>query len=245
MRIRALGALLLITAPCAMVACGIPTAGLFRQYEYEEDMYLSLDGSATIYVNSSVPAFNALRGTSFDPGPNARIDDEVRRFFETPVTHVTRLSRPSRRNNRRFIHVRVDVPDVRRLREAAPFAWSTYQFGPEDSRYFYRQTVGAPAGSAPADTGWTGQEIVAFRLHLPSRIVFHNTNGGPERGNILAWEQPLRDRLSGVPVLLDVRMEGQSILYRTLALFGVTLVAVACTFALVIVWILRRGGRQA
>src|SRR5262245_37948234 len=31
-------------------------AGLFRQYEYEEEMYLSLDGSATVYVNSSIAA---------------------------------------------------------------------------------------------------------------------------------------------------------------------------------------------
>ena len=44
-------------------ACG-SGAGLFRQYEYEEEMYLSLDGTATVYVNSSVPALNALRGST-------------------------------------------------------------------------------------------------------------------------------------------------------------------------------------
>jgi hypothetical protein len=41
-------------------ACG---TNLFRQYEYEEDMFLSLDGSATITVSASIPALNALRGT--------------------------------------------------------------------------------------------------------------------------------------------------------------------------------------
>ena len=57
MRIRAV--VLLVAA--LSVSCGGDGGGLFRQYEYEEEMYLSLDGSATIYVNSSVAALNALR----------------------------------------------------------------------------------------------------------------------------------------------------------------------------------------
>ena len=31
-------------------------AGFFRPFEYDEDIHLSLDGSATIYVNASLPA---------------------------------------------------------------------------------------------------------------------------------------------------------------------------------------------
>jgi hypothetical protein len=242
MRVRALGALVIAAALLAAGACGSTTGSLFRQYEYEEDMYLSLDGSATIYVNGSVAAFNALRGTRFDASPNARIDtDEVRQLFESPVTHVARVSRPSRRSNRRFIHVRLDVPDIRRLNEATPFAWSTYQFTRDDSLYIFKQTIGVPAGTAPASSGWTGQETVAFRLHLPSKITWHNTGTDPKRGNILAWEQPLQDRLHGVPLTLEARMETQSILYRTLWLFGLTFAAVAVTFGLVIWWILRKG----
>ena len=256
MRVRALGALIVAAALFVAGACGSTMGGLFRQYEYEEEMYLSLDGSATIYVNSSVAALNALRGTTFDTSPNARIDtDQVRQYFESPVTHVTRVSRPSRRSNRRFIHVRVDVADVRRLSEAVPFAWSTYQFTREDSHYSFKQTIAAAAGIAPAGAGWSGQEIVAFRLHLPSKITYHNTGTEPKRGNILVWEQPLQDRLRGVPPLpdrspgiaqpLEARMETQSILYRTLWLFGLTFAAVAVTFGVVIWWILRKGRKAA
>jgi hypothetical protein len=75
--------------------------------------------------------------------------------------------------------------------------------------------------------GWTGKELVAFRLHLPSRIRHHNARDintnetlTTERGNILRWEQYLADRLDGVPVEIEVRMESQSILYTTLWLFG-------------------------
>ena len=63
---------LLLAALLTTAACG--SSGLFRQYEYEEEVYLSLDGSATVYVNSSIPALNALRGTSFDPDPDARFN---------------------------------------------------------------------------------------------------------------------------------------------------------------------------
>ena len=71
--------------------------------------------------------------------------------------------------------------------------------------------------------GWKGKELVAVRLHLPSRIVDHNardidSNEGSavQRGNILAWEQLLTDRLDGRPISIEVRMDRQSILYTTL-----------------------------
>ena len=238
MRFRAV--VLLVAA--LSVSCG--GGGLFRQYEYEEEMYLSLDGSATIYVNSSVAALNALRGTSFDTDPSATIDrGAVRDYFTTPVTRVTRRPALSRRSNRRFVHVRVDVDDVRRLSEAAPFAWSSYRFTQQGESYEYEQTVGAAAGKA-VTTNWSGSEIAAFRLHAPSRVLGSNTSA-PKRGNILEWEQPLGDRLRSVPVVLEARMEPQSILYRTLALFGVTIIAVVLAFVALIWWILRRGGKPA
>jgi hypothetical protein len=223
----------------AAIGCG---RGLFRQYEYEEEMYLSLDGSATIYVNSSVPALNALRGASFDTRPDAPLDRAaVREYFTTPVTRVTRVN-TSRRNNRRFAHLRLEVDDVRRLGEAPPFAWSSYQFSNAGDIVTYHQTVGGAAGKPVEDARWTGQEIVAFRLHIPSRIVFHNAGqGNPKRGNILAWEQPLAERLRSTPLTLDARIEPRSILYSTLLLFGGTFAAVAMMFAVVIWWILRAG----
>jgi hypothetical protein len=142
------------------------------------------------------------------------------------------------------VHVRADVDDIRRLGEVAPFAWSTYEFQKDDNHFVYRQAIGAAAGKDVGHVGWTGREIVAFRLHLPSKITFNNSGGDIKRGNIVAWEQPLADRLHGSPLTLDARMETQSILYRTLWLFGATFVAVAVAFGLVIWWVLRRGGPE-
>ena len=238
MRIGVAARALCVLASFSIVACG---TNVFRQYEYEEDVYVSLDGSATLYVNASIPALNALRGTSFDTSPNARTDrDAVRNFYSTPTTHVVWV-RPSRRSNRRFVHVRLEVDDIRKLGMAAPFAWSRYSFERDDKLFVYKQTVGAAASKDPGPVKWNGGELVAFRLHLPSKVVYQNT---PDlrRGNIFVWEQPLAERLKGTPLEIEARMETQSILYRTLWLFGATFLAVAAAFALVITWVLKRGG---
>ena len=190
---------------------------LFRQYEYEEDVYLSLDGTATVYVNASLPALNALHGTSFDARPTARVDrDAVRAYYSSPATRVAWV-RSSRRNNRRFVHVRLDVDDIRRLNAVAPFSWSAYQFYQDGDRYVFKQAIGAPRGrdgGRGAGASWSGRELVAFRLHLPSKIAYHN---------------------------IEARMQTQSILYRTLWLFAATFVAVAIAFLFVIWWILKRA----
>jgi hypothetical protein len=248
MRVRAVvTAVALAVVTAAAAACGGNGAAggvfdnFFRQYEYEEEIYLSLDGTATVYVNSSIPALNALRGTSFDTRPEVDVDTaRVRALFSSPVTHVTRVI-TTRRNNRQFVHVRLDADDIRRLSAAPALAWSTYDFKLDGSVYRYLQTVGAAAGKDAGHVGWNGQETVAFRLHLPSKITYHNTGRAVERGNILRWEQPLSDRVRSAPLKLDARMETRSILYRTLWLFGWTLVAAATAFALVIWLIVRRG----
>jgi hypothetical protein len=238
-----IGAAMALLAALTLATAGCRGNELFRQYEYEEDVYLSLDGSATVYVNASVPALDALRGTSFDISSNAAIDrDAVRAWFTTPVTSVTRRPTLSRRSGRRFVHVRLDVDDVRGLSRAAPLAWSTYSFGKDGDLFAYKQVVGPPTGKPVSEPGWTGNEIVAFRLHLPSDVVYTNASAeNHKRGNILVWEQSLRDRLNGQPLTLEARIESESILARTLILFGATFLAVAASFSLFLWWILRRG----
>ena len=242
MRIDRAIVLALVTIVTTAAAGCSSSVGLFRQYEYEEDVYLSLDGTATVYVNSSVPALDALRGTTFDTSPSARLDrDAVRAFYTTPVTHVTQVSQ-SRRSGRRFVHVRLDVDDVRRLGATAPFQWSRYDFKRQDDLYVYLQSIGASANRSVGDVGWNGSEIVAFRLHLPSKIAYHNARvENFKRGNILVWEQPLASRLRSEPLVLDARMQTQSILYRTLTLFGLTFLGVTAMFAVIIVAVARSG----
>jgi hypothetical protein len=214
---------------------------LKKDYEYEEELYLALDGSATLNVNASVASLVALRGADLPVDPQARVDRErVRQLFAGPGA-VVRVNL-SRRDGRRFVHASIDVDDVRRLPTLAPFNWSTYRFDRQADVLAFEQRVGKPTGVSVGDVGWTGEELVAFRIHVPSKIPFHNAPSRRiERGNILEWEQPLAERMQGAPIDIQVQMEPQSILSNTLLLFGATILAAAATFAVVIWWVARRG----
>ncbi len=164
-----------------------------------------------------------------------------------------RVSREWRRFGRRFVPVRLRVANIRKLGEAAPFSWSTYELAEKDGQMVYRQTI-AKSALQPGtlrNFGWTGGELVAFRLHLPSRIVYHNardleTNETSDiaRGNILSWEQHLTDRLDGRPLSLEVRMDRQSILYRTLWLFAGAFAAAVTLIVALIWWTVRKGPKE-
>ena len=216
-----------------------------RKYEYEEEVFLSLDGSATVYVNASVPALVALRGFKLPLAPTARLDRfVVRDLYNTPVTTVESVT-TSRREGRRYVHLRLAVPDIRRLGDAPPFAWSAYRYLEDDARFEFGQEMKAAAALDVGNVGWQGDELIAVRLHLPSRVDFHNSPSRTvERGNIIVWEQLLTERIKGAPLDIAARMEKESILFRTLALFGGMAVLVAITFVGVI-WFVKTRKPQA
>lgn len=251
--------LLAIVMAAAVVACGGRAPGpLGTEYEYEEDLKLALDGSATLVVNASVPALVALRGLPLSTDPRTRIDElktQVRELYSSDVTRVGRISNWMRRG-RRFVGIHLRVSDVRALKNVAPFSWATYELKEEGEQAIFRQTLSRPATSGAAP-GLTGDEIVAFRLHLPARIRFQNSryldrdeSRPAARGNIVTWEQRLRERLAGKPIayaedrtpdLMEVRMDRQSILYRTLWLFGIAFASALLVIAGLIWLTMRRG----
>jgi hypothetical protein len=237
---RHFAAVALLAAAAALEAgCG---RGLLRQFEYDEDVYLALDGSATVYVNGSLPALVALHGADFDVGPAARFDrNRIAAFFEGPGVRVVRVT-SSRRHGRRFAHVRLEVADIRTLASSRPFARTTVRFERMGELYRFREDLGAPANKPVGNVGWDGTELVGFRLHLPSKIAYHNAGeDNLRRGNILAWEQSLSDRLAGHPLEMEARMEPTTILYHTLWLFIGSMSAAFAALALIIWWVVKRG----
>jgi len=230
----------------ALSGCGL----LGREYEYEEQLYLAANGSATVVIDSSVPALVALRGLAIDPAPSARIDREaIRQWLAARGCQVTRIPEPWRRHGRRFLQVSLSADDVRDFGRCVLTAWSTYSglVPSTDGSARYQQAIGASAGGDPGKVNWDGSEVVGFKVHLPSAILEHNAqvldrNGPrePERGNILTWEQRLTDRLAGQPITIDVRMDQQSILAHTLALFVGAFVAALVTLGVLVWWAARR-----
>ncbi len=243
-RWRAPVVLVLLAVWLAGLSSACSGRGITRQYEYEEEIFLRTDGSADIVINASLPALVALRGLDLEVDPSARFDRAtLRRAYEAAGLDVKRISRPWRRKGRRFAQVRLEVPDVRKLPETLPFAWATYTFDERNGVILYRQTLGKPAAVDPLpEAGWDGSELVSFRMHVPSKIQYHNAPSKQvERGNILTWEQPFKERLAGVPLALEVRMETESILAKTLTVFGIAVAAALALLAGLIWWVVRRG----
>lgn len=261
MALRTAGALALAASAAGTVAL-IATVGVFAQesgarasasrpaltrllgihsYEYNELVDLSLDGSALIDIDGSIPALVALHGARLDVDPEARFDRQaIRSLFEGQGVRIVEMS-PYRRHGRRFVHVRIAVDDIRHAVTVAPLSWSRYAFDLLGGEYRYVQEIGATPHHSIDDVGWTGDELVAFRLHLPSKINFHNSPDEIERGNTLVWEQSLRDRLSGLPLHMEARMDTRSILYRTLWLFAGTFIAAIAALGAVVWWVGRKG----
>ena len=233
----------LIATALGLSACA---GGLVKYYEYDEDIYLATDGSATIYLNASIPALVNLRGLDLDTRPTANVDRaKVRRLFSSDATRVTRVSR-WRRFGRQFVQVRMSVDDIRTLGSATPFAWASYQLDRRDGVLVYRQVLGPAAAKPVGDVGWKGSELVAVRVHLPSRIRYHNAGAGNlKRGNILVWEQPLAARQAGTPLEIEARIEETSILSSTLTLFAASGLLALLLMAAIIWWVVRKGRRAA
>ncbi len=239
-----------VLASAAIGACSNP---LGRQYQYEEQVYLEVSGAATAIIDTSIPALVALRGAKLDPSPTARIDQEdIRKVFEASGCSVVRVGQPWRRDGRRFVQVRIETENVATLSQCGMLGWSQYSFGPAEGGLHFEQTVGEPAPGNPGQVNWDGSEVVAFRLHVPSRVLFHNVRrlednspGSAERGNILTWEQTLADRRAGKPVHLDVLMDRETILYRTIWLFGGAFAGAVVVLSSIIWLTIRRGKRQA
>lgn len=224
-----------------LLCAACQSLGLVKRYEYDERIELSLDGSAVVDISASIPALVALRGATLNVDPEARFDRrEFRRLYEGPGVTVREVN-VFRRHGRRFVHVRLDVSDITALPKLVPLSWSRYRLDRVNGEFRFVQEVGQAAQLDVGDVGWTGNELIAFRVHLPSRINFHNSPLGVERGNILAWEQTLRERLAGAPLRMEARMQTESILYRTLWLFAGTFIAAMLVLAAIIWWVSRKG----
>jgi hypothetical protein len=167
----------------------------------------------------------------------------IKAIFERAGCPDVRVGQPWVRSGRHFVQVQVSTRDVTTLKSCAPLAWSSYVFEKGEQGIHYRQVVGPPTTGSTLSTNWNGKELVGFKLHLPSKIQFHNvkrladgSNGDVDRGNILSYEQRLSDRIKGAPVDMEVRMGSQSILYQTLWLFGGAFVAAVALLA-ALIWI--------
>ena len=144
-------------ALAALLLTACQTLGLVRQYEYDERVELSLDGSAVVDISASIPALVALRGATLSVDPEARFDRrEFAGLYAAPGVLVREVS-AFRRHGRRFVHVRLDVSNIALLPQLAPLSWSRYRLDRLEHEFRFVQEVGPAARLDVGDVGWTGR----------------------------------------------------------------------------------------
>ena len=160
------------------------------------------------------------------------------------------------RRGRRFVGIRLSVPDIRALPKAAPFAGQTYELRPEGELVTFRQTLTKPPppGRRAAAVAWRRDRRLPpapAGAHPLPELALSSTaaqSRPASRGNIITWEQRLTQRLEGKPIayaedrtpdVMEVRMDRESILYRTLWLFGIAFAAALLVLA-GLIWLTMR-----
>ncbi len=138
----------------AVASCGGARSPFREPPEYEEEIYLSLDGTATVNVNASVASLVALRGCqSGRRSAGARGSCRGAPLLRRPrCAGDERQPGPPRRPALRARRSRRGRR-ARRSRKLAPFAWSRYRFEPRGDIVEFEQTVGRPSGRAVTGRG--------------------------------------------------------------------------------------------
>ena len=204
-------------------------------YEYEEEVFLRLDGSGRFRVSGSREALGTLL-------PLSRVTVEtVRDHFDEPQVELDSV-RETERDGRSFIHVQARFSDWSRLCEHPAFSGRNCSLviGPDVLEI--EATVPGPQWSGRVATD--PDAPIAFRIHFPSTVAFHNSPNEIERGNIVRWQRSMGEHFAREPLVIQARFEKRSVLETTVMVLiaAVSLVAVAITGAILLM--VRKGRRQ-
>lgn len=203
-------------------------------YEYEEEIFLEMDGSGRFRISGSCEALGALL-------PLGEVStDRVRSYFDEPHIELESV-RKTERDGRNFIHVGGRFSDWNRLCDHPAFSGRDCSLSEGPEFLELESTIPRPKNTSyPSDA----EASIAFRFHFPSTVRFHNSRYGIERGNIVRWQRTMNEHLRGDPLRIRVRFEKRSVLETTVLvlLTAAGLVAVAVTS--VIVLMVRKGRRQ-
>ncbi len=204
-------------------------------YEYEEEVFLEIDGSGRFRVSGSREALGTLL-------PLSRVSVEtVRDHFDEPQVELDSV-RETERDGRSFIHVQARFSDWNRLCEHPAFSWRNCRLviGPDVLEI--ESTVRGPQW--PGRVATDPDAPIAFRFHFPSTVAFHNSPNEIERGNIVRWQRSMGEHFAREPLVIQARFEKRSVLETTamVLIAAVSLVAVAITGAIVLM--VRKGRRQ-
>jgi hypothetical protein len=185
-------------------------------------------------------AFKGL-GRADDPEGTAT-REAARQYFEKAGLRVNRVTVTSR-GAERYLFVSADFDDVNRLAASGAFPDLEMALRREGDRLRLRGTWRPPPGAVvPSEHG---EGLLAVRFHLPSKVYEHrNAMDGVERGNILSWREDVKAAADARPLEFGAVMDGRSILFSTIVLFGSAVVLALLILAGAFYAVARKGRRD-
>lgn len=204
-------------------------------YEYEEEVYLAIDGSGRIRVSGSTAILRAL-GELEGGGPEG-----LRAHFEGEGLDVVSV-RETERDGRAFLHLRGRFEDWNELCRAKAFQDRGCDIAHENGEIALVTTLPAPEVDLPP--GVEPDALVALRFHLPSPVHEHDATLPIGRGNILTWSRTAAELFRGEPLRAEARFDETSTLATTLGILLVAVGLVLASVALAVYLLVRKGRRQ-
>lgn len=204
-------------------------------YEYEEDVFLDVDGSGRMRVSGSREILRALHG---EHGGSA---SRLGAHFDRAGFELT-SARETERDGRPFLHVEGRFAAWETLCRHPAFENRVCRLAGEDETLGLELRVPAPEGRIPK--GVPADGVVGFRFHLSSTVREHSSPEPVQRGNILVWERSAADHFGGTPVDVRIRFDRRSVLATTARILALSLGAVVAAVATAIGFMVRKGRRQ-
>ncbi|HEY7820897.1 MAG TPA: hypothetical protein VIG29_21915 [Vicinamibacteria bacterium] len=201
-------------------------------YEYEEEVFLEVDGSGEIRMSGSAAAIQALHQVEYAG---------LKGLFAGNGVEIV-STRETERDRRKFVHVEARFEKWEELCGTPAFRGRACRFDEEEEGVALALSLPSPREAAPEELD--REAVLALRYHFPSTIRFHNSPGGVERGNILAWKRTLREHFAGRPLDVEVRFDRRTILQATVSVVGFSLALVAAALGTSILLMVRKGRRQ-
>lgn len=214
-------------------------------YDYEQELWLNVDGSGSVNVTARPELWAAMKGIA---GAQSADEDAarqaVRAAFESSGLRVRRVTLTHRRG-RPYIFVAAEFADVNRLAGTPAFLDLDLSVRPEGDTLRLDGRWSRPPG-LPTPPMSERDGLMAVRFHLPSKIYSHrNAFAGVERGNIVGWRETVAEGLAGRPLEMGAVMDRRSILLSTVGLFAAAIAAAVALLAGIVWWVVRKGRRSA
>lgn len=217
----------LLAAAIALHGCGT--------YEYEEEVFLDVDGSGRLRVSGSVPLLEAFHVS--DPSVSSMTAKFEGTGFELESVRETE------RDGRRFIHVQGSFADWNALCAHPAFTGRDCRLDASSDRELaIHLTLPTPDGGPPANVD--ADALLALRFHFPSTVSYHNSPSGIERGNIIEWERTVSEQFDATELVVEATFERRSVLATTIGVVGTAVGIVALAVALALYWMVRKGREQ-